>query len=91
LKFLLHFVSAFFWKPFCPGDCCILSVSLVSSNLVQPLGVTVLIIPIRGHEGLQGCEISRLPLFLHSWHTCGSEDFSLMLRLAAPYNQEHSW
>jgi hypothetical protein len=35
-------------------------------------------IPVTGHEGPQGCEMSRLPHFLDSQLTDGGEVFSLM-------------
>jgi hypothetical protein len=38
------------------------------------------VIPVRDHEGPQGCEMSRLPHFLDNWLTVGSEVVSLMRR-----------
>jgi hypothetical protein len=34
-------------------------------------------IPVTGHGGAYGCEMSRLPHFLDNWHTYGSEVVSL--------------
>jgi hypothetical protein len=38
-------------------------------------------IPVTGHEGLYGCETSRLPHFLESWLTSSDEVSLMHLRL----------
>jgi hypothetical protein len=48
-------------------------------------------IPITGRGGPQGCETSRLPHFLDSRLTNGSEVVSLTSRPTALYPKEDSW
>jgi hypothetical protein len=45
----------------------------------------IIAIPIRGHGGLWGCEMLRIPHFLDNWHTDGSEVVSLMHQ---PYSSQ---
>jgi hypothetical protein len=46
---------------------------------------------LMGCGGPQGCETLRLPDFLDSWLTNGTEAVRIMHRLAALYRQEDLW
>jgi hypothetical protein len=67
----------------------VIKVTLVKMKLMKMLANTGYFtqtqksktIPITGHASLQGCEMLRIPHFLHNWLTEGGEVVSLMHQL----------